>query len=837
MLSKIKTSASKYKNLWVFLFFAALAIIAIEANPLAEETTGPFDLLVSYSGFSSAAPSHLDVRSRRRSDILDARFPGLREHRQEFHSYLKSLNERKLELVEKLYVMVWKPSIFIYLCVPNEAKAFYFSQLIKLIIAGFGVYLFLKLFLSWPASFFGGMVYMLCGFNAAWFFWLHVETSMWIPWLLWAVALYLIHNKTRYLFLITLASVFLINGAFPSVAAYGFYAAVLFIFIYNLFNQKNIYSFFKKSIIPLLFVALGFLISSHYLLNLVGFIQSTDLSYREGAGTLLKIKNINHLYKYNPQFSQEFFLGKSVYSGFLAFVFSLLSFLYLWVKKKADHWKSCYVFSIVLLVLSFIIGYGLIPHEWIRKIPVFSFNPWQRMSVMMGLSMALLSSFFIEFFYRLKNKSSKILKLAVPVLILIFLVQYADQKRYFNQFNGPAPSKYFFPTTPSIDFMKENIKDYQSIIADYSFNISGTLSSYSFFEWFRHSFRGKAERELLLSLAPNSDSSPTSFSISARHIDYSSPLMNLFAVKYIIINKRNISFTKAPYFFRQPFIDHIPSPPLPSNELCQHFQISESRKLEAVNLYLGNYRNESFSSDVLVKLYDSQTNELMAVSRKDKRYIKDNTWVYFEFEEPLTLKKGEYRFSLELSNPRAPVMLSGWSTQKTEGINSYLEVNGEETDLSFKYFLHEANDIYKKNYKVHRLEKAVAVVENLGCPDGPYLIPDLDEYPPVIKNKNLEYESSLGELKVYLPKKTSGYVVIPRPLRNHTVYVDKEKKPIEMYLDVIPAVYVENNSQVYIKEKLFFPLTGFLISFFSLLFFILLWFYLRKKENLGKISY
>ncbi|HZX10688.1 MAG TPA: hypothetical protein VFG01_07045, partial [Acidobacteriota bacterium] len=140
------------------------------------------------------------------------------------------------------------------------------------------------------------------------------------------------------------------------------------------------------------------------------------------------------------------------------------------------------------------------------------------------------------------------------------------------------------------------------------------------------------------------------------------------------------------------------------------------------------------------------------------------------------------------------------------------------------------------NYKVHRLEPAVAVVENIKCPEGPYLISDIEEYPPVIKNRNLEYESLAGELKIHLPEGASGYVVIPRPNHQYKAYVDGEKKPIRRYLDVMPAVYVEENSQVHIKEKLFVPLTGFLISFVSLLLFILLWFYLRKKKSLGKIN-
>ncbi|MFW6124195.1 MAG: hypothetical protein ACOC5G_03155 [Acidobacteriota bacterium] len=831
MVSQIKTSVSRHKNLLALLFFVLLAIIAIGANPLAEETTGPFDLLVSYSGYSSVAPSGLQVRCRERSDVLDARLPGWRKHKQEFYQCLENFKAKKLALIENLYEMIWKPGMLIYTCIPNDPAAFYFSQLIKLIIAGFGTYLLLRLFLSFPASLFGGMVYMLCGFHAAWFFWPQVDTSMWIPWLLWAVALYLTKNKTRYLFLVTLMSVFLIKGAFPAVAAYGFYAAALLIFIYNVFNRKNVRSFFLKSLLPLLFIGLGFMISSDYLFKIINITKTVDLSYRAYGDTTLNINKISNLF-----IPKDFYVESAVYSGFLAFVFSLLSFFYFWTKEKSKNWKSFYMFSFLLLIFSVIITYGLISLDLIRKIPAFSSNPLRRMSVILGLSMALLSSFFIEFVYRLKNKSSKIFKLAVPVLIIIFLVQFADQKRYFNRFNGPTPSKYFYPMTPSIKFVKKNIEDYQSIIADHSFNIAGTLSSYSFFEWYGHSFKTNEQRKLLSSLAPHSYSSPTSYLILGKNIDYSSPLMDLLAVRYILINPKFLIFARTPHFFKQPEKSHVPSPPLPFNTLCQHFQVSERRDLRAINLYVGNYKNERFDSNVLLKLYNSQTNELLGVSKKDKRYIQDNTWVCFEFEEPVTLKKGEYKFSLELANPKAPVMLSGWSTKRTKGVNSYLEVNGEETELSFKYFLHEANDIYKKNYKVHRLEPAVAVVENLTCPEGPYLISELDEYPPKIKISDLEYKSSVGEVKIHVPEGSSGYVVIPRPNHQYRAYVDGKKKPIRRYLDVMPAVYVEENSQVYIKEKLFVPLTGFLISFFSLLFFILLWFYLRKKKSLGKIN-
>jgi len=294
--------------------------------------------------------------------------------------------------------------------------------------------------------------------------------------------------------------------------------------------------------------------------------------------------------------------------------------------------------------------------------------------------------------------------------------------------------------------------------------------------------------------------------------------------------KENVNFTKAPYFLKHFSLDQVPSPPLPFNRLSQHFYNEESRDLAAVNLFLGTYRDENFDSNVLLKLYDSQ-NKLIGVSKKNKKHIQDNTWVYFDFEEPVKLRRGEHQFSLELENKKTRSRLSAWSAQKKEEIPSYLTVNGEKTGLSFQYFLHEANEIYTQNYKIHRLEPALAVVENSACPDGPYLISDINEYPPTVKADNLKYESSVGEMRIHLPKGSSGYVVIPRPLPHHRAYVDGKKKPMEKFLDVMPAVYVEENSQVQVKEKRFYPLAGYLISFFSLLSLLFLFFFFRKKKN------
>jgi hypothetical protein len=89
----------------------------------------------------------------------------------------------------------------------------------------------------------------------------------------------------------------------------------------------------------------------------------------------------------------------------------------------------------------------------------------------------------------------------------------------------------------------------------------------------------------------------------------------------------------------------------------------------------------------------------------------------------------------------------------------------------------------------------------------------------------------VDQIKIHLPKGSSGYVVIPRPPGNQKAYVDGEKTSMETYLDVMPAVYVHNNSQVQVKEKPFYPLIGFIVSVVSLFVLIAVFFLIRRKKR------
>lgn len=815
---------SKYRNLIVFLLFILLSIIAVGVNPFTKETIGPFDLLVSYPGYSSISPKSLDIIHKARSDVLDSGVPNRIREKKEFYDIIKNPKANKLELVWMFYKSIWRPSKFLFLVIPNNPLAYYCAMLFKLIMAGFGTYLFLRLFLSFLSSIWGGIVYMLCGFHVAWLFWQQVDTSLWIPWLLWAAALYLKSDHVKYLFLVLLVSVFMIKGGFPSVAAYGFYCFSLFILIYNIINWKNIRYFLLKTITPFIFVIFAFLLSIDFIFNLMNNLKDVDLSYRTAIRTALHKADLINLFK-----STDLGVETAVYSGLLAFIFSLASLSFLWVRKRSRKVRSVYVFALVLMPISILLAYGLIDRNLISKIPGISLSNLNRISVIIGLSIALLSSFFIERLIALKTKNLKVLKLLIPCLVLLLVFQFYDQKKYFNKFNGPVSSEYFYPKTPSVDYVKQNIRHYQSVIADNSFNVAGIFGAYDLFEWYAHGFKTVSEKKLLKALIPRSLATPTAYTISAENIKISSPLMNLFAVKYIIINADKSIFFKNPYFFRQPVISHSPSPSIPAKKLYQHFSISEIRSLAGVNILVTTFRRR-IDSDVELELYDSEKNVLIAIAKKNKRFIKDNRWVYFEFKKEVKLNRGKYKFSLALVNKNTNSRLSGWATKRKKDIDSYLTANGNETGLSLKYILHGSENEYKGKYKVHQFEQKIAVVENLKCPEGPYLISDLDKYPPLIKLNNLKYETVPGEkIIIDLPNESSGYLIIPRPTNKHRVFVDGKQRRIGLYLDVFPAIKIQDNTRVIFEKKPFYFVKGSVISIIVLFVLVIFYVFIKKK--------
>jgi hypothetical protein len=68
------TFLSRHQNLFAFIVFICLAVLALNANPFAEETVAPFDRLLQFPGWSTIQSDRTAVHAEQ-SDILDSQLP------------------------------------------------------------------------------------------------------------------------------------------------------------------------------------------------------------------------------------------------------------------------------------------------------------------------------------------------------------------------------------------------------------------------------------------------------------------------------------------------------------------------------------------------------------------------------------------------------------------------------------------------------------------------------------------------------------------------------------------------------------------------------------------
>ncbi len=523
-----------YDNLLVIFLYIVLSVFVLGANIFKGDTVGPFNFLVSYPGWSSLN-YHPVVVDTERIDALDGSIP-------EQINYKNNLLNGKIPVLDLFYSdKIFIPSYIVTIFIGTIPVGIYFSEILKLVVCGFGVFLLLSLFTRKSAAFFGGVVYMLCGFNASWFIGAHVDVSMWIPWLLWAAAGYLIEEKKYYLLFITASTVFMLSGYFPSVAAYGFYCFGILLLFWNLTDYKSIKSFIIKLSMPSLFIVLGFLIAMPTLssyADLIGGLNpgtaGIDLSWRHG-GTYL---SVNDLYLFVRPF-RNIRVETCLYTGIFSLLLAALSVpVMIFMRNKKI--RNLVIFGFIIFILSVLIGFAIIPADIIRKIPTFSFNPWNRLTSIIGLSLAILSGigfegmlsipdfpFYPSFIENWIKKNRIRLKTFVLIFAaFIFIFQIFDQKRIFSHFNAVEPSEWCYPETRSIKYLKDHITPFQNIIADNSFLYSGVLGGYGLTEIFQHRYYTRDEKDLLRRIVPTGFPSPTSASFPVEAINYDSNLFH-----------------------------------------------------------------------------------------------------------------------------------------------------------------------------------------------------------------------------------------------------------------------------------------------------------------------
>jgi hypothetical protein len=537
-----------------FVLFLLFSVVTMGVSPFAGQTVAPVDLLLRYPGWHSIAENSTPVHTER-SDILDSQLPtwiNLKEQlwRGELPLWYPLAAGGQPAVSE-----VFKPCFLLFASIKDHALAYYFVGLFKLVFSGFGCYLFLRTVLGWFPAVWGGMVFMSCGFVSAWFFWDQVATAMWIPWLLWATFRFLQFRRARWLALITLLSLLLIVSGFYSVAAYGFYAFALLVFVWSMLQLShpsligqqsvNVSRFnwvLPCAVLPFIAVAASFLLAGFSLYPFVEYISSVDLSYRERAISAFALSDMVQFITADTPPVVE----RTAYAGPLVCLFAIAGVVRLRFVKGSMLYAFV-LFNIIALLISAAIVFSLVPAQLVWKIPVFKSHPWGRLIVVTTLCLIALSAVGCAYVaettkHYLQGRKSfpaSAVKVILPLLVVSLLaVQLYPQVRLFRSFNAVVPSEWFFPLTPSIKYVKERLLPLQSVIADSSFMVSGTLGAYGIPEWFGHSFKSNNLKSQLEKIANKANTTATAMVVHRENIDYDSPMIDRLLVKYLLIYKQ-----------------------------------------------------------------------------------------------------------------------------------------------------------------------------------------------------------------------------------------------------------------------------------------------------------
>lgn len=773
--------------------YAVILAIVIGANPFVGQTSAPMDLLAKHPGWQGHEFSAEQLHPER-TDVVDAVIPDWTVIKSSIRSgesgVWNSVSSNGRPGILDLSKSLLTPSFAAFLLIDDDWLGFYFAGLIKLLIAASGMFLFLRLFVGPPAAFVGGVFFALAGFHAAWFYWPHVATSAWIPWLLWACSGWISRGGWKYLSLATVTTVMLLLGGFPAVAAYGLYAAALLSAMYLLYQWSS----FKETLAKggLLFAAIvaGFMLAAIPLLALYEFLGLLDLGHRRGGTNLNFPDDLYLLLDPNayglPRVEKTFYMGK------FAIIMAAISPVLLFFHQRNRTNIFLLLFGLVLLVVAVTVSFGLLPTDMIRSLPAIGTSPWNRLIILVDISIVILAVLAIDLLIKkiVKIEHRKLKILSVTLLSIVLLAQVLDQASLFKRFNNAVVKEDFFPDTGAINFVMNNISPLQSVVADRSFMLSGTLGAYGIPEWFAHGFYREEEKRVLSQIIQQPYRSPTAATFFMRDVNFhENELFSKLGIRYLMLN-HNSSIRK------QPHVNNAAAPHMPENSLSQVINLQHAEYIESIGLVLATFHAPKAPADVILELVDLTDNRVLSYSRLSANMIKDNRQAIFRFEQGgVELKPGKYKIRIKLhDNVKYNGRLTAWYSKQPKYSDEYLLVNGEVVYGAMLYTLygHDEHEARINNgWQTVLTDHSISVVENKNVPNGAYFLPDLGLKSKIESSDVFSTRLDSTHVRIDYKGERTGYIVLPtRWFPGWFGYIDGEQVIPELYMNMLPAFKV-----------------------------------------------
>ncbi|MFD1987659.1 hypothetical protein ACFSOZ_35145 [Mesorhizobium newzealandense] len=761
------------------LFALVLGIVGV--NPV-RQTLAPMDLLLSYPGWDNAGIDSPLVNLER-SDALDHRLPNWREFRRELReghiplwNPLHQLGAAGIQA--SIYEGLSIPFL-VYALTPNEAMGYTFAILANYLLAAFGAYfLMFFMFRNRVAAIFGAMVFAFCGFNIAWAHWPHLTTSALIPWVLASQLRYWQTGRLSWALGFTLSVALMALAGFPFVALLGGISSLMLgiVVLAVELRSTGVNQTMVRRAIGLGCAGIaGAFLALPGLLEVKGILDTTDLSIRTG-GTIFTPYDIVNMFGFD--FSNHLGVERTFSAGIPAAVLTLLALYFIFRKPNLFA-----VFGLLLAIFTMATAFGAAPASLVRLIPTFDYNGWNRVTLLFGLSAAILSSYSIDCILPTKFEQTY----RLHIVILICLLQSINLGYSFRQFNARPDIETFFPDTPSISYVLSKILPGQSVVADESFLFSGSLSNYRLPELFAHGFRTDAQKQIATDIVPSHEVSYTASMFQCSDINFSSRDIVYAAVRFILGKE---GCTSAVY--ETVGTDQRPTAALNSGALQGDLLIDKPFSATNAQVLFGTYDQDYAPSALTLDLY--KDGSLVAHAEIPPEAVRNNQFATFGFSQDVPLVAGTYRYVISMTKPDSQKPLSAWAFETVAGATYQI---GSKVFPGMPIIKIVEKIGLPQNFSIASVEPGISVIENHSVSGSGYYVNGLSGQPEADFGPVRLATYRPDDLTVDYSGAVHGWVVFPiRTNKYWRATLDGRPVELDKFLDFFPAVEVNGPGKI-----------------------------------------
>jgi hypothetical protein len=781
-----------------------IAVVMLGANPLAGETVAPFDILTRLPGWKNTGIVS-PVKHHKHSDVLDYKLPAWRVAREKLREGELPLWNPHVLGGEPLLLLVTRsiltPAFAAYAAIDDEGVGLYVSALVNLLIISAGSYLlFFSLTGNRLAALIGAVVFSYSGFNLSWFHWHHVNSSIWIPWVLYFTLRLLKGGDIRHIPGIALSSLMMVLGGFPTVVVYGYIALVLMLICWALFSKNRprlvIQRFGLISLGILLSVMLAFL----FLYCLEESLGRLDLSYRRGGSAFRSIEDL--LLFVLPFSDGPLTLGRTGYVGLLPLILFLPALWLTW-RSRID-WR--YAWGLALVIIISPVAFAWIPMEYIRQIPLIGTSMISRLILIIALGFAVLATLVLSAGHQRLSKNRP--TWANLIVIALLLVQVVDQRHVFQKLVGYVNADTVYPMTPAIDYLGGHIEPLQSVITDRGFLLGGVLSAYGMSQWFAHGFHTGEEKHLLKEVVEGPFLTPTAAGFLCDQVKFDdAQALAYLGVRYVLCSRAPKQGDGLAY---QTVFDTVAlnsgemtGLDLAGHQVVQHAELGESLVFDRIDIPLQAIEG---ADQPIVKIRFSSGVDNLALSAPcEVRHDAEEKSLACHFPEQIRLVKGEYEMAVVVEKVTEDAAI----VAKVYDSNTpllQLRIDGTKFDsiLGLRGYRRFSPGPYQRvlggtmeDYSVTEPEPDITLIENRRISASAYYISTLNGQP--YPRYDLLTLSHYQDTSVGLRYRGDrpGWIVLPvRSYPGWTFVVNGKEIEPALFKGVLPAVAVGGGDTV-----------------------------------------